>query len=511
MLKNIAKICAIGTLLLIPFFAQSTNQKSAEFIANQVVTKMYQTNGNFLLPKPKVQVIQNVSNVARLLRLSNTIELDYKTYILCQTMGKDSLSALAFILGHELAHVFQLDAIRNEASFLSYTKNNKFSQEEEQADLYGAFLAHLSGFKTKEILPQLIEQIYVQYDLKNKALPNYPTFEERQQTGRQLARMIEQMQQIYETANYAIVAEKYELAVMLLENLEMNYKGKELYNNLGVVYTLYALSLQKTNQDNFIYPIELDASFRLKKPKTSRGDDDKTYLKQIDKYYKKANSYFETAAKMDLQYLSPNINTACVLLLQNKNKEALDYIFKKQMEKRARFSDKRSAHLEKTKLIKALALAKAGAINDPNELLLALSNDDNNAIATIAKHNLKVLNKETIETQNTTSSTCNAEAVIPANIKIYKLPKIGDWTKLQQDYSINTTQKEDELQVFIKQNQQLIFSFYRKNEASQTIEIQDSNAIVLSSNGYFIHCSEQQQIVQQGENKRIIHYYKTSN
>jgi hypothetical protein len=404
----------IYILVLLPTFLKAANTTQAEIIANQVLTKLYQTNGNFLFPKPKVEIIAKVSNVARLLRKSNIIELDSKAYELCQTMGKDSLSALAIVLGHELAHVFQMDNGENEASFLNYTKNNKFSSEEEHADIYGTFMAHLSGYKTREIFPNLIEQIYTQYELKNKTLVNYPTFEERQQTGKRLAQIINQMQNYYEAADYAMITGEYELAIVLLENIEENYKGKELYNNIGVAYTLHATALQKINSDDYIYPLEIDATFRLKKPKVGRGDDDDDENKKtIARYLKKATAYFEQAAKMDIQYISPNINQACVLIMQNKYNEALTYISKKQMEKRARLSSENTAYIEKVKLIKALALAKGGATNEPNMLLLDLANGKNKTVAIIAAHNLKVLNKQNTDSKDSITQSCDFQVIIP--------------------------------------------------------------------------------------------------
>ncbi len=505
------KVIVFVISILTPFFIQANNEKQAQLVANQIVTKLYQTNGNFLIPKPNVEVLRNVSNVARLLRQSNIIELDYQTYTLCQAMGKDSSSALAFILGHELAHVFQLDALRNEASFLSYTKNNKFVKEEQQADLYGAFLAHLSGFKTHEILPQLIDQIYVKYDLKNKSLPNYPTFEERQQIGKQLAQMIVQMQQCFETANYATVAGEYELAIHLFEGIELNYKGKELYNNLGVAYTLLALSIQKTNQDAYVYPLELDASLRLKKPKISRGDEDIAEKKKVDKYFKKASTYLEQAAKMDMQYLTPNINMVCIMLLQNKPKDAVSYIAKKQMEKRARFSSVNSLHLEKIKLIKALALIKTGVDYEPRQILIDLANHQNKSIADIARYDLKVFSNEGIKIDTSVVSTCGLSSEMPSNITLYKLPKIANWIDISNEYAISTTEKEGGLQVFVKQNKKLCFSFFRKNEMKTTVINEQPNSLVFTSDGTYVHCSEQQQIVLQGDQNSYIQYYKTIN
>jgi hypothetical protein len=493
-------------------FLQAANKQQAENIANQVLTKLYQTNGNFLFPKPKVEIISNVANVARLLRKSNIIELDSKAYQLCQTMGKDSLSALAIVLGHELAHVFQMDNSENEASFLSYSKNNKFSSDEEHADIYGAFMAHLAGFKTREIFPNLIEQIYNQYELKNKTLANYPTFEERQQTGKRIGEVINQMQIYYEAADYAMITGEYELAIALLENIEVNYKGKELYNNIGVAYSLFATSLQKTNNDDYIYPFEIDASFRLKKPKVGRGDEDDFLNKKlIVKYLKKASEYFEQAAKMDMQYIAPNINNACVLIMQNKYNEALSYISKKQMEKRAKLSSENSAYFEKVKLVKALALTKGGATNEPNALFLELANNKNKAIASIAAHNLKVLNKQNTLAQDTSVQICDFQMIVPSSVKIFRLPKTGNWSKIANNMMVSSTEDDKGLQVFFKKGQQLQFAFYRNNQTTTLPENTNPSQLTFSGNGVFYHCAENRQLLfdsNTGSVSKQVLYYK---
>src|SRR5690606_9520990 len=124
---------------------------------------------------------------------------------ICETMGANAESALAFIIGHELTHFYQQHDWEEAGfgtTFLA-EKNifTKHTYHEEEADMYGAFVAHLAGYNTLEIVSGLLDKIYKEYKLAIK-MDNYPTLGERKAVTNKVREKIEKLIEIYDNANY---------------------------------------------------------------------------------------------------------------------------------------------------------------------------------------------------------------------------------------------------------------------------------------------------------------------
>jgi len=154
----------------------SPNRERVESIFN----RLYRTSGIKILEKPKLEISNENENVAAYYPRKNVIEIEQKALTVCESFGNEFESAVAFILGHELAHSLQKEGrVKDQAtSYLAFDHvEDSGKRTEHNADMYGIFNAYLAGYKTIEILPDLIYRIYEAYDLIGKDLKRYPKLE----------------------------------------------------------------------------------------------------------------------------------------------------------------------------------------------------------------------------------------------------------------------------------------------------------------------------------------------
>lgn len=380
---------------LILLFLVCTNmqaQPRLKAAAESVLDKLYQVNGNKVYPKPAIEIISDNRNAAQFIRRTNTIQIGIKTFEVCRVFGKDSLSALAFVIGHEMAHSFQLNA--RQTSFLAYDQQEGTdANAEKDADIQGLFTTYLAGYNTADLLPYLIEGIYVVYDLKRKNLSGYPTLEERKRTANEVRLMVSELIRMYETGNYLAAIGHYDLAAACFGFVETQYKGREIYNNLGVNIALQAMHISEKTVDPYIFPLELDCDSRLKKPKADRGAESLTpeQWRQRGHLLAKAADYFALAVKMDYEYLPAEINYVSALVLNGKSAEAIEYCEGRELVKKSKLLNSSPGEQEKVKLALGLAYAYSLRANEAAELFNGLKASTNDFINYSARYNASVL------------------------------------------------------------------------------------------------------------------------
>ena len=106
------------------------------------------------------------------------------------SLGPDSLGAMAWLLGHELAHYYKdhhwsgdfgngladlpvgrtLKALSNQ--------QKKRVEIETEADYFGGFSGYVAGYNTFGIMPRALERLYTAYEL-DAELPGYPSLSDR--------------------------------------------------------------------------------------------------------------------------------------------------------------------------------------------------------------------------------------------------------------------------------------------------------------------------------------------
>ncbi len=389
-MKSIFRILTCACLLLTAFHPDLNGQKgipkNADILAGQVLDNLYAHSGFSNLRKPKI-VLSTGKNFGALYRpQQNEILIEVALLEICRSFKEDSLHALAFILAHELSHaLIRQQDDKNPANFLSvYADQTGKLEEEKNSDIYGLFLAFISGYAPDKVLNQLIDRIYASYSLTDNASPSYPSKEERKKSDLALLEKVNPLIQLFEAANLLTLKKEFVLAAQSYEHILKFYKGPEIYNNLGVIYTLKAMELFDEDLDRFSYPVELDLNTGLKKIKRSRGSLTDEMRSERNNFLIKARSNFEKALQLNHEYHPATSNLICSMLLKGETDLAIQYTSSK-----AKFA---AATAKKDEFQMALGIAYAlNHKNKAKEIFSNLSKSSNEKTKRFAQQNLQVL------------------------------------------------------------------------------------------------------------------------
>lgn len=510
-MKTTLKILSI-ILLIPPLSISAENAPYQLEIIQKVVSKLYHTNSNFNKKQPTVAFKNTTLQVASYVPDKNEIVVEAQAYQICQSMGKDSLNALAFLLGHELTHFYQHahTKVGFISNFLSYDKTpNADTRFEKEADVQGAFNAYLAGYDMDDNIGLVLDKIYTGYQLKDKVLTGYPSFEERQNVAKEVQQKVSDLIKVYETANYLAALGQYDFARLCYEYILEVYQNREVYNNLGILSALSAADLTSKDVDDLIFPYEMDWSTRLSRKK-SRGTGTLTDYAQAQRItlLKKAQTYFETAIRMDKTYLVAPLNRLCILAQLDKTEEAIDAYNK--LKKRLK-DPLQQAYL---KLAYALVLSKkVEKQTESSTILTKLSQNDHAGVAAMARYNKAVLENQTVEMP---SSTCDftVDNKNVDSVKLYKLTSKG--------YVINVNTDKKARLIFQKQahstviqaniNGRYSFAFQRVKgflpENTQNTEGGINRKMVLTTNGSISLCEEQQVAFRYDSQNKMVEWVK---
>ena len=375
-----------------------------------ILDKLYLALGDKRIECPSLEISDSEEFVAMYSPGSHKIVLEQKTLDLCSAFGDNKEDALAFIIGHELAHAFQghLDH-SDETSFLAY--NKAYSPEmklkvdvklkETEADIFGSFGAYLAGYKIQNVFPDLINSIYASYGLTDKILPQYPTKSFRNKSAKNMMTKLDSLVKLYDLGNYLSLTGHYTEASACYNYVGHSYKGIELVNNQGVNNLLEALNLSKLNAEPYYYPVELDLKSRLHKAKKTADTKDLNPSEKMlfNLLIIDAIQYFEEAISMDENYLPAYINIICSHAVNNQPEEAINFIQKTNLEDKIYKqgnSDLRASY----EIAKAICLLKNGKETEGTKLLKALKSTSNENISYLAKVNLETNDNQQITSES---------------------------------------------------------------------------------------------------------------
>ena len=405
-------------------------------VAQDVLDRLYATNGNYRFKKPKLTISSENNKVAAFSPWKNAIVLDQKAYDICRSFGRDSLSALAYILGHELVHAYQTEikSGRIQTNFLAY--NHHYTADtriEKVADVQGLFNAYLAGFKALQVMPDLIERIYKDYDLLGKNLPGYPTLAERRATTDEVLAIAQDLRDVFESSNYLLVIGRHSLASVGYEYVLQYYQGAEIHNNLGIAYTLSAQEFRNSRTDNFIYPLEADWHTKLAR---SRGPDvvaDPALQPLRTDFLEKAVAQFRAAADLNADYLAPRVNLVCAFNLLGRSTEALKYA---EMHLLKYISGRKKLNGPEPEMAEialgiTYALLPGGARRGEAETVFKrLSGSTHVVSALYAQQNLQCLYGSS--TENVLTNMPLPE-ILRKQIALMELPRTSDFDKIELD------------------------------------------------------------------------------
>jgi len=239
-------------------------------VAQQIFDDLVEARGSFRMPAPKLVMNTGRRFMAWMHPGKRQIGLEEQAYDICTSLGADSLNALAAILSHEIVHYYedhdwkrnfinQNDGLEAAAQLEKLSDGLRY---ETQADYFGGILAISAGYNTYNTLTPLLTKAYQAYGLPED-IQGYPSLSERLELSQNTAQRLEQLFQVYQTANYLGLIGGYAEAIAYYQYILGEYQGVELYNNAGATAILAALELTQKQEMPFVLPVELDLDSRL--------------------------------------------------------------------------------------------------------------------------------------------------------------------------------------------------------------------------------------------------------
>jgi tetratricopeptide (TPR) repeat protein len=312
-----------------------------ETVARQVYSRIIKAIGD-ARPAPTLQFVCDsagqANRVAWFDPTTKTIALEERAYDICSHAGPDSLNALAFLLGHELAHYYKDHAWGGDfgsgnADLSSGRTIGKASGTldemltlETQADEFGAFFGHLAGYHTLAIAPALLPAIYEGFHLSQR-LNGYPSLTERVTIANRSAERLESLIPLFESAERLLVIGGYRQAGVLFDEVARVFPSREVLANAGIARALEATTLLDPHQWPWIFPFEIDGTTRLQ-TRPSRGETDDARTQRIVHLLEKARALLEQARDRDPEYTPVLSNLSLVCLLGGDDAFALAFAAK---------------------------------------------------------------------------------------------------------------------------------------------------------------------------------------
>ena len=262
----------------------------------------------------------------------NLVTLEEQVYDLCVSLGADSLNALAFLLGHELAHYYKDHGWVHDFgnAFADLGVGQQLGERsrdptervriETEADYFGGFFGYIAGYRTLEAVGEILPRIYTEYGLDENLL-GYPPLRERQEIARRAREKLDRMVPVFEAGHHLLLVKRYEEAARCFDFIARDFASREILNNAGVSRALEAIDLFESGELRFAYPFELDAETRLKSPRSSPGRASQRNQRR-ERRLREARELFEQARARDPRYTAAYINLAGIADLQGEYEEA---------------------------------------------------------------------------------------------------------------------------------------------------------------------------------------------
>ncbi len=400
----------ILTIMCLSQFLLANSSSEAETI----LKNLYKQFGDTRIELPHIEIVNSEDFVAAYYPGSNKIQIEEKAMQICASFGSDKEAAIAFIIGHELAHAFQ-DHLHDDenTSFIAYdkvaTKCSKhiLQKKEHEADIFGAFGAYVAGYKIHRVFPAILNKIYDGYSLTDTKLVNYPPKEVRNQSAEKVKKQVDSLIVLFDAGTKLSLLGEYDLSAQCYENIIDSYKGSEVVNNAGVNYLLEAIHTPEYNIDPFVFPIEINTNTRLQKAKKT-GDSKDLNPEEMSKrieLIEKGQALFKQVLAQDQNNPSTVNNYAISLALLENYHEALGFLQTKRLN--IDFEDFPSLLLTEA-LIQNLLGAKASS---PMQTLKNLMDSNDDRIKDLAAMNLAIAKGEQDVSTSLNPTICSFETL----------------------------------------------------------------------------------------------------
>lgn len=295
----------------------TTNEKEA--IVKSVYKKVFAASTNDGIA-PNLLFVNEKSNMASMGKDDQgkpLLKFEESAFDVCAAFGDKRDDAIAFLIGHEIAHhnlehnwsddfrfAYTVKDLRKE--FVKHDRDTVSRKKfETQADERGGIYAYMAGYNSSGIISDLLTNLYTEYGFVDN--PKYPSLQQRINLAEEQDSLVQVFIKVFENANYAMLAGKYNIAIHCYEYIVQNQKfeSREILNNLGVAYFQKGVELTDAADIKYIYPIELDLESKL----LDRGH--KGMGPDLIELFEKAKNYFELAARRDKEFATGYLNIAC--------------------------------------------------------------------------------------------------------------------------------------------------------------------------------------------------------
>ena len=291
-------------------FAQS--QEVPSFV-KKVYDDIFRSMTNGKIKKPVLQVIKDSSKIIYYAPDLNAIFFSEKFTRVMRSFGKDSMNAVAHVLGHELAHVIlqQGDFLKLGSGYADVDFNEKLNKYqgllkdslalfEREADENAIFYAHISGYQTTHIAEKVLNLIYINFKLKDKKLKNYPELTERIAMVNSSSKRMDVLLKLYDFGVISAMKGQFDHAIYFFELIQNeHFYSKEIFNNLGTVYLMKVKFMEK-DEFPFDLPFQIDCSSSLSQQRD--------FSEKVSELLEAAKRCLNEAVKMDEHYYIALIN-----------------------------------------------------------------------------------------------------------------------------------------------------------------------------------------------------------
>ena len=238
----------------------------------------------------------------------------------------------------------------------------EIKEAESQADIYAGFYGKIAGYKTLEFAESTLNRVYESYKLP-RILKKYPSYDERVKIINDKIDQAYKLTTVFEIANILINLEKYDLAIdAFLEILINKFNSREIYNNLGLSYLMYGISISEDQISSLLYPLHIDYQTRATVSKTRSNLTDSP-----ERMILQSKKYFEKSIALDKDYLPAvqNLYVSNMLLavsVENRNDILMNIINDSNLNLQTKVDfEVVNEILNNTKLKKVQKIAKKGS------------------------------------------------------------------------------------------------------------------------------------------------------
>jgi hypothetical protein len=263
--------------------------------------------------------------IAETVCTNKTIYLEQKAYNYCkQALGDNAYSALAFLLGHELAHStepnFQINCVSGCARNTHYAPDQIAAtngiKKESAADITGLLHLHIAGFKTKDIVT-LLPKLYDFYQLSDDV--THPPLTQRVSYFAAANAKADRAYALFQTATVLNIVGKHATAAHVLAALWRELPAPEVQQNLATSY-LQEVQADLQAAEKLFYRLPFGINSHLTSSREGSLTEIGLQIAQRESYLAKAENLYAILLQANKNDSLTLRNTALLHILRQANK-----------------------------------------------------------------------------------------------------------------------------------------------------------------------------------------------